>query len=102
MTLGDNVVQDRDAREIPSWEGSLSSLVRGFGVAAIILAILTMALGLDAKFHDTSAAGAMIGPGVGALLFWSLAWSVLRMRRQEDREVYERLHRRASSNTDFR
>lgn len=99
------MVQDRDAREIPSWEGSLSSLVRGFGVAAIILAILTVALGLDAKFHDPSAAGAMIGPGVGALLallFWSLAWSVLRMWRQEDREVYERLHRRASSNNDFR
>ncbi|SIJ01979.1 Uncharacterised protein [Mycobacteroides abscessus subsp. abscessus] len=98
--------KNRDGREIPDWERSLSSVVRGCGVAAIILAILTMALGLDAKLHDPNDAGAMIGPGVGALvafLFWSLTWSVLRMWRQEDREFYDRLHRRNSSfNDEFR
>lgn len=80
---------DRDDRTIPDWERSLSAVVRGFGVAAIILATLTMALGLDAKFHDPSAAGAMIGPGVGALvafLFWGAAWSVLNLWRQDDSE----------------
>lgn len=94
---GDNVVKTRDAREIPDWERSLSSVVLGLGLAAIILAIVTTALGLDAKFHDPSAAGAMIGPGVGALvafLFWILAWSVLKMWRQSDREFYEQLNGR--------
>lgn len=80
---------DRDSRTIPDWERSLSAVVRGFGLAAIILAILTIALGLDAKLQDPKDAGAMIGPGVGALvsfLFWSLAWSVLNLWRQDDRE----------------
>lgn len=86
------MVKNVDDRTIPDWERSLSAVVRGFGVAAIILAILTIALGVDAKFHDPNDAGAMIGPGVGTLvafLFWSLTWSVLRMWRQEDRDFYE-------------
>ncbi|TEA09148.1 hypothetical protein [Mycobacteroides salmoniphilum] len=108
--MGNNVIKNGAGRrdEIPDWERSLSSVVRGFAVAAIILAVLTVALGLDAKFHDPNDAdpndaGAMIGPGVGALvafLFWSLTWSVLRMWRQEDREFYDRLHRRTASSSD--
>lgn len=94
------MVNARDGREIPGWERSLSSVVLGFGVAAILLAILTIVLGIVAKFHDPSVAGAMIGPGVGALvsfLFWSLTWSVLRMWRQEDCEFYDRLRSRTPS-----
>lgn len=97
------MIKNGCSREIPGWERSLSSVARGFAIAAIILATLTMALGLDAKFHNPNDAGAMIGPGVGALvsfLFWSLTWSVLRMWRQEDREFYDQLHRRTSSSSD--
>lgn len=100
------MVKKSVGREIPDWERSLSSVVLGLGLAAIILAIVTTALGLDAKFHDPNDAGAMIGPGVGALvafLFWALAWSVLRMWRKEDREFYDRLRGRTpSSDEEFR
>ncbi|WP_165697314.1 hypothetical protein [Mycobacteroides abscessus] len=51
-----------------------------------------MALGLDAKLHDPSAAGAMIGPGAGALvafLFWGAAWSVLNLWRQDDSDFHQ-------------
>lgn len=81
--------RNRDGRPIPSEERALSSLVIVFGATTAVLAIGTVALGFYAKFRDPSSAGAMIGPGVGALvalLVWGLTWSILRMWRQSDRE----------------
>ncbi|CPW73187.1 Uncharacterised protein [Mycobacteroides abscessus subsp. bolletii] len=61
-------------------------------LSIISLELVTMALGLDAKLHDPSAAGAMIGPGAGALvafLFWGAAWSVLNLWRQDDSDFHQ-------------
>lgn len=89
--------QHRDARTIPSWERLLSAVVLGLGVATIVLAILTVALVLYAKFGDPSSAGAIIGPGVGTLVIgpvWISAWALRRAWRRDDQEFYERLHGR--------
>lgn len=90
----------REGRTIPSWERSMSSVAIALGLVTIVLAIGTVALALYAKFGHPSVAGAILGPGVGALvtfLAWGVTWSLLQVWRQDDREFYDRLNGRPNS-----